>query len=89
MRRLSPTARPEIAGLPPGLGRNPPQPGGGRVYAIAFDMDRTALQAACHGDLARPFAWFGPCVSDVRMLRMDETNDLRPVMDAALPAGGA
>ena len=102
------------------------------MYAIAFDMDTTALQAAYHNaswqnayndigrvlsrygftrkqgsvyfgddtvtatncflavqDLTRSFAWFAPCVGDIRMLRIEETNDLRPVVDAALPPGGA
>lgn len=102
------------------------------MYAIAFDMDTTALQAAYHNpswqnayndigrilgrygftrkqdsayfgddivsatscflavqELTRSFAWFAPCVSDIRMLRIEEINDLRPVVDAALPQGGA
>lgn len=102
------------------------------MYAIAFDMDTTALQAAHHNaswqnayndiarvlgkygfsrrqgsvyfgddsvtatncflatqDLTRSFAWFAPCVNDIRMLRIEETNDLRPVVDAALPRSGA
>jgi virulence-associated protein VapD len=115
----------------PGLGHNSSKPGGGRVYAIAFDMDTTALQDAYHNsswqnayndigktlakygfnrkqgsvyfgdesvaatscflavqDLTRSFPWFAPCVSDIRMLRIEETNDLRPIVDAALPSGG-
>jgi virulence-associated protein VapD len=101
------------------------------VYAIAFDMDTVALQAAYHNpswqnayndigrtlsrygfnrkqgsvyfgddsvtatscflavqDLTRSYPWFAPCVSDIRMLRIEETNDLRPVVDAALPQAG-
>ena len=111
----------------PRMGHNSRQPGGGRVYAIAFDMDTTALQAAYHNpswqnayndvgrvlgsygftrkqgsvyfgdetvtatsctlavlELTRSYPWFAPCVSDIRMLRIEETNDLRPVVEAAL-----
>jgi virulence-associated protein VapD len=32
-------------------------------------------------DLTRQFAWFAGSVSDVRMLRIEENNDLRPAID--------
>jgi virulence-associated protein VapD len=100
---------------------------GGRVYAIAFDMDieqlrtnygdpynnayleiRRILQR--HGfswqqgsvyfggdtvtavtcvlaaiDLARSLPWFAASVRDIRMLRIEELNDLMPAVQQALP----
>ena len=41
-------------------------------------------------DLTRQFAWFAASVSDIRMLRIEENNDLRPAIEdmvAALNAG--
>jgi virulence-associated protein VapD len=32
-------------------------------------------------DLKKRFAWFAPSVRDIRMLRIEESNDLRPVME--------
>jgi len=103
---------------------------GGRVYAIAFDMDieqlrtnygdpynnayleiRRALQS--HGftwqqgsvyfggetvtavtcvlaaiDLARSFSWFAASVRDIRMLRIEELNDLMPAIQQAVAEPG-
>ena len=95
---------------------------GGRVYAIAFDMDIEQLRANYgdpynnayleirrvlqrHGftwqqgsvyfggeavsavtcvlaaiDLAQSLAWFAASVRDIRMLRIEELNDLMPVV---------
>ena len=101
-------------------------PKGGRMYAIAFDMDIEALKAAygdpynnaygeikkClqkHGfiwqqgsvyfgdaeqinavtcvlaamDLARTLPWFAASVRDIRMLRIEELNDLMPAVEEA------
>lgn len=35
--------------------------------------------------LARRFAWLAPCVRDIRMLRIEENNDLMPAVDSGLP----
>ena len=35
-------------------------------------------------DLTRRFDWFRPSVRDIRMLRIEENNDLAPAIDAAL-----
>ena len=35
-------------------------------------------------ELTNDFAWFGPAVSDIRMLRIEDNNDLRPAVDRAL-----
>jgi virulence-associated protein VapD len=34
-------------------------------------------------DLTRRFAWFRPSVRDIRMLRIEENNDLSPAIEAA------
>jgi virulence-associated protein VapD len=34
-------------------------------------------------DLARTYAWFWPAVSDIRMLRIEENNDLTPAVEQA------
>ena len=95
------------------------------MYAIAFDMDTTALQASYHnaswqnahfdigknlhqygfgrqqgsvyfGDdtvdavrcvlavqaLAKTYVWFSPSVRDIRMLRIEDNNDLMPAVAA-------
>jgi virulence-associated protein VapD len=98
---------------------------GGRMYAIAFDMDIEALRAAYgdpyngayaeirrvlqrHGfswqqgsvyfgdervnavscftattDLVRSLPWFAASVRDIRMLRIEEQNDLMPIVQQA------
>ena len=35
-------------------------------------------------ELARKFAWFQPSVRDIRMLRIEDNNDLSPAIDQAL-----
>ena len=99
---------------------------GGRVYAIAFDMDIDQLRANYgdpynnayleirrvlqrHGftwqqgsvyfggeavtavtcvlaaiDLAQSLAWFAASVRDIRMLRIEELNDLMPAVQQAV-----
>jgi virulence-associated protein VapD len=106
----------ELPGLSARVGR------GGRMYAIAFDMDIDALRSAygdpCnnayteirrvlqrHGfswqqgsvyfgdervnavtcvlaamDLSRSLPWFAASVRDIRMLRVEELNDLMPAV---------
>jgi virulence-associated protein VapD len=101
----------------------------GRVYALAFDMDREALRANYgdpynnadlkirkvlqrHGftwqrgsvyfggeavtsvscvlaamDLARALPWFAASVRDIRMLRIEELNDLMPAVQQASGQG--
>lgn len=106
--------------------------GGGRVYAITFDLDTKVLEEAYEGkswqnayaeirhtlgkfgfdwrqgsvyfgdetvdavtcvlavqELTTRFAWFRPSVRDIRMLRIEENNDLGPALErAAKFAGG-
>ena len=37
-------------------------------------------------ELAKAYTWFYPTVTDVRMLRIDEFNDLNPAIAAAIGA---
>ena len=120
LTRPQPRAR-EFA-LVPGL---PPE--GGRLYAIAFDMDIESLRTHYgdpynnayleirrvlqrHGftwqqgsvyfggpeinavtcvlaaiDLARSLSWFAASVRDIRMLRIEELNDLMPAIQQGRP----
>ncbi len=34
--------------------------------------------------LTKEYTWFGPSVRDIRMLRIEDLNDLRPAIDLAL-----
>jgi virulence-associated protein VapD len=34
-------------------------------------------------ELTRRFAWLSMCARDIRMLRIEENNDLRPAIDSA------
>lgn len=103
-------------------------PPGGRLYAIAFDMDSESLRTHYgdpynnayleirkvlqkHGfnwqqgsvyfgderihavtcvlaaiDLARTLPWFSASVRDIRMLRIEELNDLMPAVQQAEPS---
>ncbi len=99
-----------------------------RVYAIAFDMDTSALKEHYGGaswraayrdirdflagygftwkqgslqfssddvtpvvvvlaaqEMAKRFSWFGPSVRDIRMLRIEEDNDLLPAVASVAP----
>jgi len=47
--------------------------GGDKVNAV------TCVLAA--GRLTRKYAWFAASVRDIRMLRIEEMNDLRPAID--------
>ncbi len=35
-------------------------------------------------ELTTTYSWFGPAAKDIRMLRIEELNDLRPVIDQTL-----
>ena len=51
--------------------------GGERVNAV------TCVLAAV--DLARTLPWFGPSVRDIRMMRIEELNDLMPAVQQGMP----
>jgi virulence-associated protein VapD len=56
----------------------------GSVYFGGQSVDAVVCVLAAQ-ELARRFAWFAPCVRDIRMLRIEENNDLMP----AVARGGA
>lgn len=39
-------------------------------------------------DMADAFPWFTPSLKDIRMLRIDENNDLMPALDRKRRSGG-
>jgi virulence-associated protein VapD len=121
------TAQPKPATVPTRVAQGLPDQGG-RLYAIAFDMDTDTLQRshlgpswtngyteiqrvlAQHGfsrqqgsvhfgssrvnavtcvlaamDLSRSLPWFAVSVRDIRMLRIEEQNDLLPAVEQAAP----
>lgn len=39
-------------------------------------------------DLTQTFPWFAPSVRDIRMLRIEEQNDLRPAMEQSIQLNG-
>jgi virulence-associated protein VapD len=55
--------------------------GGPQVNAV------TCVLAAM--DLSRSLPWFGISVRDIRMLRIEEFNDLQPAVQQAAPTGSA
>ena len=52
----------------------------GLVYFALNDIDATDCIAVVQ-DLADEFDWFVPSLRDVRMLRIEENNDLMTVLD--------
>ncbi len=121
------TATVKPAAVPTGVPEGLPDQGG-RLYALAFDMDADTLQRsypgpswnnayaeiqrvlARHGftrqqgsvyfgstqvnavvcvlaaqDLSRSLPWFAISVRDIRMLRIEEQNDLLPAVEQAAP----
>ena len=55
----------------------------GSVYFGSAESDAVTCIMAVQ-DLDRRFSWFGRAVRDIRMLRVDEMNDLRPVLSNEL-----
>lgn len=50
----------------------------GSVY---FGRDVNAVQCVLAAQLlSRTYSWFKPCVRDIRMLRIEELNDLMPAL---------
>ena len=52
----------------------------GSVYFALEDIDATECIATVQ-DLADEFDWFTPSLRDIRMLRIEENNDLMTVLD--------
>jgi virulence-associated protein VapD len=61
-------------------------------YAISFDLDTEQLKQIyptpswqnAYGDIKKiltpTYPWFKPCIRDIRMLRIEELNDLTPAL---------
>lgn len=57
----------------------------GSVYFGNDTVDVVICQTAVQ-ELALEFDWFGPAVNDIRMLRIEDNNDLRPAVELAMRA---
>jgi virulence-associated protein VapD len=55
----------------------------GSVYFSVDDLDAVECVTIAQ-DLAAEFDWFTPCVKDIRMLRIEDNNDLMPALDRDL-----
>ena len=55
----------------------------GSVYFGTEKVDAVTCVIAVQA-LTREFDWFGASVRDIRMLRIEDNNDLRPAIDQAL-----
>ena len=55
----------------------------GGVYFGDDSVDAVRCVLAVQ-ELTKAYSWFGPCVRDIRMLRIEDNNDLRPAIDAVL-----
>ena len=55
----------------------------GGVYFGDDTIDVVRCQTTVQG-LALEFDWFGPSVCDIRMLRIEDNNDLMPAVEMAL-----
>lgn len=55
----------------------------GSVYFGDDTVDVVRCQLTIQ-ELTLEFDWFAPAVRDIRMLRIEENNDLRPAIDLAL-----
>ena len=52
----------------------------GSVYFSLEDIDAVECIVIAQ-DLADAFTWFTPCCRDIRMLRIEENNNLMPALD--------
>ncbi len=55
----------------------------GSVYFGDDSVDAVTCVLAVQ-QLTTDYPWFGPAVSDIRMLRIEDNNDLRPAVERAL-----
>jgi virulence-associated protein VapD len=54
----------------------------GSVYFGGADVDAVTCVMATQ-ELASRYDWFNPSVRDIRMLRIEDNNDLRPAIERA------
>lgn len=55
----------------------------GSVY-FSEDTVTPVICVLAAQELARELEWFAPCVKDIRMLRIEEDNDLMPAVESVL-----
>jgi len=61
-----------------------------RMQGSLFFGDESSNAVSCFSavkELDDKYAWFGRIIKDVRMLRIDEDNDLLPLLSNRLPFG--
>jgi virulence-associated protein VapD len=56
----------------------------GSVYFGDDTVDAVRCVLAVQA-LTRTYVWFSPCVRDIRMLRIEDNNDLMPAVAAVIP----
>ena len=69
-------------------GRSLRKHGFDRQQGSVYFGDETAEAVRCVlavQDLANSYAWFSPSVRDIRMLRVEDNNDLTPAITALQP----
>ncbi len=59
----------------------------GSVYFGNDKVDAVTCVIATQG-LTREYAWFGPVVRDIRMLRIEDNNNLKPAIDLEMTRTG-
>ena len=67
------------------IGRTLKQFGFGRQQGSVYFGDDTVDAVRCVlavQDLAKTYVWFSPSVKDIRMLRIEDNNDLMPAVTA-------
>jgi virulence-associated protein VapD len=70
------------------IGRVLHRHGFGRQQGSVYFGDDTVDAVRCVlavQELARTYVWFSPSVRDVRMLRIEDNNDLMPAVTAVTP----
>jgi virulence-associated protein VapD len=70
------------------IGRTLKQFGFDRQQGSVYFGDDTVDAVRCVlavQDLAKSYAWFSPSVRDIRMLRIEDNNDLMPAVAAVTP----
>lgn len=58
----------------------------GSVYFGDDSVDAVTCVIAVQS-LTREYPWFGPSVRDIRMLRIEDLNDLKPAIDMEMTRG--
>ncbi len=61
---------------------------GSRAACTLSNADMNAVKCVLIvRELAQTYTWFSTCVKDIRMLRIEEDNDLLPAVNAPIEGG--